>query len=75
MTQRRDRIVLVEPEINPVTRRFGLPIIANYPPLAQARLSSRPRVSASSGAGLRDFRCLLVSPANLAAPVSSRAET
>ena len=35
------RVVLVEPAINPITRRFGLPVIANYPPLAQARLAAQ----------------------------------
>jgi len=40
-------IWLVEPDINPVTRRFGLPAVANYPPLAQVRLAGQiddPRV-------------------------------
>ena len=42
MTPKRPfRVVLVEPPINPITRRFGLPIIANYPPLAQARLAGQ----------------------------------
>jgi magnesium-protoporphyrin IX monomethyl ester (oxidative) cyclase len=31
----------VEPDINPVTRRFGLPLVACYPPLAQARLAAQ----------------------------------
>jgi magnesium-protoporphyrin IX monomethyl ester (oxidative) cyclase len=34
-------VILVEPEINPITRRFGLPIVANYPPLAQVRLAAQ----------------------------------
>jgi magnesium-protoporphyrin IX monomethyl ester (oxidative) cyclase len=33
--------LLVEPDINPITRRFGLPVIAQYPPLAQARLAGQ----------------------------------
>ncbi|HKY31281.1 MAG TPA: radical SAM protein [Candidatus Polarisedimenticolia bacterium] len=37
----RPSVVLVEPDINPITRRFGLPIVANYPPLAQARLAGQ----------------------------------
>ena len=37
----RPRVVLVEPDINPVTRRFGLPVVANYPPLAQVRLAAQ----------------------------------
>lgn len=40
-------ILLIEPDINAVTRRFGLPAVANYPPLAQARLAASiddPRV-------------------------------
>ncbi|HEV8374961.1 MAG TPA: radical SAM protein [Candidatus Polarisedimenticolia bacterium] len=39
--KRTFRVVLVEPPINPITCRFGLPIIANYPPLAQARLAGQ----------------------------------
>jgi hypothetical protein len=31
----------VEPPINRITRRFGLPIVANYPPLAQVRLAGQ----------------------------------
>jgi magnesium-protoporphyrin IX monomethyl ester (oxidative) cyclase len=38
---RSDRVVLVEPDVNPVTRRFGLPVVANYPPLAQVRLAGQ----------------------------------
>jgi magnesium-protoporphyrin IX monomethyl ester (oxidative) cyclase len=34
-------ILLVEPDINPVTRRFGLPAVASYPPLAQVRLAGQ----------------------------------
>ncbi len=34
-------MVLIEPDINPVTRRFSLPNIANYPPLPQARLAGQ----------------------------------
>ena len=34
-------IVLVEPNINAVTMRFGLPAVANYPPLAQTRLAGQ----------------------------------
>lgn len=37
----RPRVVLVEPDINPITRRFGLPVVANYPPLAQVRLAGQ----------------------------------
>jgi len=35
------RVVLIEPPINPVTRRFSLPNIANYPPLPQVRLAGQ----------------------------------
>ena len=38
--QRRG-VLLIEPDINPVTRRFSLPNIANYPPLPQARLAGQ----------------------------------
>lgn len=41
LPRRRPRVVLVEPDINPITRRFGLPIVANYPPLAQVRLAGQ----------------------------------
>jgi hypothetical protein len=34
-------ILLVEPDINGVTRRFGLPAVASYPPLAQVRLAAQ----------------------------------
>jgi radical SAM superfamily enzyme YgiQ (UPF0313 family) len=40
-------ILLIEPDINSVSRRFGLPAVANYPPLAQVRLAGQiddPRV-------------------------------
>lgn len=39
--RRKNRVILVEPDINPITRRFGLPIIATYPPLAQVRLAAQ----------------------------------
>jgi magnesium-protoporphyrin IX monomethyl ester (oxidative) cyclase len=38
---RRQGIILIEPDINPVTRRFSLPNIANYPPLPQVRLAGQ----------------------------------
>ncbi len=38
---KRPRAILIEPAINPVTQRFGLPIVANYPPLAQVRLAGQ----------------------------------
>jgi magnesium-protoporphyrin IX monomethyl ester (oxidative) cyclase len=38
---RRRGIILIEPDINPVTRRFSLPNIANYPPLPQVRLAGQ----------------------------------
>jgi len=38
---RRPTLLLVEPDINPVTRRLGLPIVASYPPLAQVRLAGQ----------------------------------
>lgn len=38
---RRPTVILVEPDINPVTRRFGLPLVACYPPLAQVRLAAQ----------------------------------
>ncbi|MBI4169020.1 MAG: cobalamin B12-binding domain-containing protein [Acidobacteria bacterium] len=42
MTPTRPRgVVLIEPDINPITRRFGLPIVAAYPPLAQVRLAAQ----------------------------------
>lgn len=41
MTHRLQRVVLIEPEINPVTSRFGLPLVACYPPLTQARLAAQ----------------------------------
>ncbi len=41
IASRRPRVILVEPDINPITRRFGLPIIAQYPPLAQVRLAGQ----------------------------------
>jgi magnesium-protoporphyrin IX monomethyl ester (oxidative) cyclase len=34
-------VILIEPDINPVARRFSLPNIANYPPLPQARLAGQ----------------------------------
>ena len=40
---RRRGVILIEPDINPVTRRFSLPNIANYPPLPQARLAGQLR--------------------------------
>jgi radical SAM superfamily enzyme YgiQ (UPF0313 family) len=42
MTSTRLRgVILVEPDINPVARRFSLPNIANYPPLPQVRLAGQ----------------------------------
>jgi magnesium-protoporphyrin IX monomethyl ester (oxidative) cyclase len=38
---RRGGIILIEPDINPVARRFSLPNIANYPPLPQVRLAGQ----------------------------------
>ena len=38
---KRRSVILIEPEINPVTRRFSLPNIANYPPLPQVRLAGQ----------------------------------
>src|SRR3990172_3174960 len=38
---RRQGVILVEPDINPITRRFSLPNIANYPPLPQVRLAGQ----------------------------------
>src|SRR5438093_5894445 len=38
---RNRSVVLIEPAINPITRRFGLPLVANYPPLAQTRLAGQ----------------------------------
>jgi hopanoid C-3 methylase len=44
MTPGRPRgVILIEPDINPVTRRFSLPNIANYPPLPQVRLAGQLR--------------------------------
>ncbi len=39
--KRRTRVFLVEPDINPITRRFSLPNIANYPPLPLVRLAGQ----------------------------------
>lgn len=36
-------IILLEPNINPITMRFGLPLVANYPPLALVRLAGQIR--------------------------------
>lgn len=42
MTKPRPRrVILVEPAINAITRRFSLPNIANYPPLPQVRLAGQ----------------------------------
>ncbi|MFQ5671412.1 MAG: B12-binding domain-containing radical SAM protein [Acidobacteriota bacterium] len=41
MRSRGGPVYLVEPGINPITRRFGLPLVANYPPLALARLAGQ----------------------------------
>jgi len=38
---RQRGIILIEPDINPVARRFSLPNIANYPPLPQVRLAGQ----------------------------------
>ncbi len=38
---RRRSVILLEPDINPVTRRFRLPNTANYPPLAQVQVYGR----------------------------------
>lgn len=38
---RRRGVILIEPDINPVSRRFSLPNIANYPPLPQVRLAGQ----------------------------------
>lgn len=40
---RRRGVILIEPGINPVTRRFSLPNVASYPPLPQARLAGQLR--------------------------------
>jgi magnesium-protoporphyrin IX monomethyl ester (oxidative) cyclase len=34
-------VYLVETDINPITRRFGLPLVANYPPLSLVRLAGQ----------------------------------
>jgi len=36
-------VLLIEPPINPVTATFGLPAVANYPPLPQVRLAAQVR--------------------------------
>lgn len=41
MAPNRQGVILVEPDINPITRRFSLPNIANYPPLPQVRLAGQ----------------------------------
>jgi magnesium-protoporphyrin IX monomethyl ester (oxidative) cyclase len=41
MSGRDAPILLIEPDINAVTRRFGLPAVASYPPLAQVRLAGQ----------------------------------
>src|SRR6185503_11151437 len=38
---RRRGVILIEPGINPVTRRFSLPNVASYPPRPQARLAGQ----------------------------------
>lgn len=38
---KRTALLLVEPAINPITRRLGLPIVARYPPLALVRLAGQ----------------------------------
>ena len=43
MIPARQGIILIEPDINPVARRFSLPNIANYPPLPQVRLAGQLR--------------------------------
>ncbi len=50
---RRRGVVLIEPNINSITRRFGLPIVAQYPPLAQVRLAGQIRDADVSIADLR----------------------
>lgn len=49
-TNRRGPVLLIEPPINPITARFGLPAVARYPPLAQARLAGQLR---ETGADVR----------------------
>ena len=34
-------IIPLEPDGNPITKRFGLPLVANYPPLRHVRLAAR----------------------------------
>jgi hypothetical protein len=46
-------ILLIEPDINAVTRRFGLPAVASYPPLAQVRLAGQID---DQGVGIVDLR-------------------
>lgn len=50
---RRRGVILIEPDINPVTRRFSLPNIANYPPLPQARLAGQIEAEEVAIADLR----------------------
>jgi magnesium-protoporphyrin IX monomethyl ester (oxidative) cyclase len=50
---RGESIVLVEPDVNPITRRFGLSAVASYPPLAQARLAGQV---GDQGLGIVDLR-------------------
>jgi hypothetical protein len=50
---RRRGVVLIEPDINSITRRFGLPIVAQCPPLAQVRLAGQLRDADVSIADLR----------------------
>ncbi|MFQ5670616.1 MAG: B12-binding domain-containing radical SAM protein [Acidobacteriota bacterium] len=40
-TTRRQQVVLIEPDINAVTRRFSFPSIASYPPLGPVRLAAQ----------------------------------
>ncbi len=47
------RVILIEPDINPITRRFSLPNIANYPPLPQVRLAGQIRGARVEIADLR----------------------
>jgi len=50
---RRHGVILIEPDINPVTRRFSLPNIANYPPLPQVRLAGQLQAEEVQIADLR----------------------
>lgn len=53
MPHRSESVILIEPQINAITQRFGLPLVACYPPLTQARLAAQIH---GGGAEIADLR-------------------